>query len=122
MIAKPRPLDSPRRDMLHKAMENPWKTVGEGLLLTVRLTPKGGRDRIEGIVTDADGRPAIKARVSAPPVNGAANKALLKLLAKELGVPKSAVRFHSGETARIKRLLIVGAGVAEIDVLKQKLA
>ncbi len=105
--------------MFIRAMENPWKITGDGLLLTLRLTPKGGRDRIEGIVTDADGRPAIKARVSAPPVDGAANKALLKLLAKELGVPKSAVRFHSGETARIKRLLVSGAGAAQIATLER---
>ncbi len=94
--------------MLHKGMENPWKTVDEGLLLTVRLTPKGGRDRIDGIVCDADGRPAIKVRVSAPPVDGAANVALVKLLAKSLGVAKSRVEFVSGETARLKRLAVTG--------------
>lgn len=89
-------------------MSNPWQTTDDGLLLTVRLTPKGGRDRLEGIVEDAEGRPAIKARVSAPPVDGAANVALIKLLAKALGVSKSKIRFASGETARIKRLRVVG--------------
>lgn len=89
-------------------MKEPWQTTDDGLLLTVRLTPKGGRDRLEGIVEDADGRPAIKVRVSAPPVDGAANVALIKLLAKELGVSKSKVRFASGETARIKRLHVIG--------------
>ena len=57
---------------------------------------------------DADGRPAIKARVAAPPVGGAANVDLIKLLAKVLGVSKSNIRFVSGETARIKRLHIDG--------------
>ncbi|MCK4860468.1 MAG: DUF167 domain-containing protein [Rhodobacteraceae bacterium] len=89
-------------------MSNPWQTTDDGLLLTVRLTPKGGRDRLEGVVEDADGRPAIKARVSAPPVDGAANVALIKLLAKTLGVSKSKIRFASGETARIKRLHVIG--------------
>lgn len=89
-------------------MSQPWQPTDDGLLLTVRLIPKGGRDRLEGIVLDADGRPAIKARVSAAPVDGNANKALIKLLAKELGVSKSCVRFTSGETARIKRLHITG--------------
>ena len=89
-------------------MSNPWQTTDDGLLLTVRLTPKGGRDRLEGVVEDAEGRPAIKARVSAPPVDGAANVALIKLLAKTLGVSKSKIRFASGETARIKRLLVIG--------------
>jgi uncharacterized protein (TIGR00251 family) len=89
-------------------VSNPWQATDDGLLLTVRLTPKGGRDRLDGIVLDADGRPAIKVRVAAPPVDGAANVALIKLLAKELGVPKSSIRFVSGETARIKRLHIAG--------------
>ena len=89
-------------------MSEPWQTTDDGLLLTVRLTPKGGRDRLEGIVEDAECRPAIKARVSAPPVDGAANVALIRLLAKELGVSKSKIRFTSGETARIKRLQVVG--------------
>lgn len=89
-------------------MSNPWQAKNDGLLLTVRLTPKGGRDRLDGIVLDTDGRPAIKARVSAPPVDGAANIALIKLLAKVLGIPKSSIQFVSGETARIKRLNIVG--------------
>ena len=91
-------------------MSNPWQTTDNGLLLTVRLTPKGGRDCLEGIVEDVDGRAAIKARVSALPIDGAANAALIKLLAKTLGVPKSKVRFASGETARIKRLHVVGDG------------
>ena len=93
-------------------MSVPWQTANGGLLLTVRLTPKGGRDGLEGVVEDTEGRPAIKARVSAAPVEGAANVALIKLLAKELGVAKSKVRFVSGETARIKRLTITGDGAA----------
>ncbi len=89
-------------------MSDPWQATTDGLQITVRLTPKGGGDRLEGIVADANGRPAIKARVSAPPVDGAANAALIKLLAKSFGVSKSKIQFTSGETARIKRLQIVG--------------
>lgn len=92
-------------------MSDPWQTTDDGLLLTVRLTPKGGRDLLEGVVLDAEGRPAIKARVSAPPVDGAANIGLIKLLAKVLGVSKSSIQFVSGETARIKRLRVVGNSV-----------
>ncbi len=99
-------------------MSDPWQTTDDGLLLTVRLTPKGGRDRLEGMVEDADGRTAIKARVSAPPVDGAANVALIKLLAKELGVSKSRVRFVSGETARIKRLHVIGEAAGLIQTLR----
>lgn len=99
-------------------MSDPWQTTDDGLLLTVRLTPKGGQDRIQGIVEDSDGRPAIKARVSAPPVDGAANVALIKLLAKTLGVSKSKIRFSSSETARIKRLHVVGDASDLIQTLR----
>lgn len=92
-------------------MNQPWQPVDDGLIVTVRLTPKGGRDRLEGVVLDADGQPAIKVRVAAAPVNSAANIALVKLMAKTLGVPKSKVRFISGETSRIKRLLVSGDNV-----------
>ncbi len=76
--------------------------------LTVRLTPNGGRDEIEGIEADAAGTRYLKARVRAVPEGGKANKALIELIAKRFGVPKSAVRFVSGETARKKILRIDG--------------
>ena len=108
--------------MLSGGMDMPWKITPGGLLVTLRLTPKGGRDRLEGVVLDSDERPALKARVSAPPVDGAANKALVKLLAKSLGVPKSAVTFHSGETARIKRILVAGDGAELAEKLREKIS
>lgn len=70
--------------------------------LAVRLTPKGGRDALQGWGQDADGRPYLKVRVSAPPVDGAANAALLAFLAKTLRRPRSSLRIVSGETARLK--------------------
>lgn len=76
--------------------------------LTVRLTPNGGRDRIDGVEQRDDGSAHLKARVSAPPEDGKANKALVQLLAKELGLAKSAVSILSGETARTKILRIEG--------------
>jgi uncharacterized protein (TIGR00251 family) len=99
-------------------VSQPWQATDAGLLLTVRLTPKGGRDRLEGILLDAGDRPAIKARVAAAPVDGAANKALIKLLSKELGVSKSSVCFVSRETARIKRLSVAGDSAALIALLR----
>ena len=86
----------------------PWRVVAGGLELAVRLTPKGGRDQIEGVKVDPSGKPVLTVRVSTPPVDGAANKALLKLLAKTVGIPKSRIRFISGETSRIKRLMLEG--------------
>ena len=74
----------------------------------VRLTPKGGRDAIEGWWTDAAGRPALKARVAAPPEDGKANAALIGLLARALEVKKADVRIASGETSRLKVIDVDG--------------
>lgn len=76
--------------------------------IAVRLTPRGGRDRIDGWDKDGEGRPYLKARVSAPPADGEANAALVILLAKALGVPRSAVTIASGQTARLKQIEIEG--------------
>jgi uncharacterized protein YggU (UPF0235/DUF167 family) len=82
--------------------------------LAVRLTPRGGRDQIDGWIQDADGRPMLKVRVAAPPLEGEANAALIRLLAKALGVPRSAVTLAAGDTARIKRLDIAGLTPADL--------
>ncbi len=86
----------------------PWQRTATGLRLIVRLTPRGGRDALGGVRRDHAGRAQLLARVSAPPVEGAANVALVRLVAKALSVPKSAVAITSGETARIKTLEIAG--------------
>jgi uncharacterized protein (TIGR00251 family) len=80
----------------------------DGLVVTVRLTPKGGRDDIEGIEHLADGRSVLKARVRAAPQDGEANGALARLLARTLGVAPREVVLMGGATSRIKRLLIRG--------------
>lgn len=72
----------------------------------VRLTPKGGSDRIEGWAEGPDGKPYLKARVSAPPEDGKANAALLRLLAKALGVGKTKLRIVSGTGSRIKWIAV----------------
>jgi uncharacterized protein YggU (UPF0235/DUF167 family) len=77
-------------------------------VLEVRLTPRGGRDAIEGVERRADGRPVLKARVRAAPFEGQANDALCRLLAHELGVAPRQVEITTGEGARIKRLRITG--------------
>jgi uncharacterized protein (TIGR00251 family) len=82
--------------------------------LAVRLTPRAGRERIDGWEQDEAGRPFLKARVAAPPVEGEANAALVRLIAKALGVPKGAVRIVAGDTARLKQLEIEGLEQAEL--------
>ena len=81
----------------------------------MRLTPRGGRDRIDGWTTDEAGRAVLKARVSVPPVDGEANAALERLLAKALGLPRTAVRLTAGASARLKQLEIQGITQAEAD-------
>jgi len=73
-----------------------------GARLRVRLTPKAAADRIDAVGADADGSPILLARVRAAPEKGAANQALETLLAKELGLKRSAVRVARGATARLK--------------------
>jgi uncharacterized protein YggU (UPF0235/DUF167 family) len=74
----------------------------------VRLTPKGGRDAIDGVEVLADGRSVLKARVRAAPSEGEANDALCRLIAKALNVPPRDVSLTAGATSRIKRLIIAG--------------
>lgn len=82
--------------------------------LAVRLTPRGGRDAVEGWATGADGRPFLKARVAAPPVEGEANAALTELLSKTLGVSKSSVRIAAGQTGRLKQVEVEGLDSAAL--------
>ena len=74
--------------------------------LAVKLTPGAASDRIDGWDVDADDRAVLKVRVRARPVEGEANKALLLLLAKSLGVPKSAVTLARGGQSRLKMVEI----------------
>lgn len=76
--------------------------------LPIRLTPGAASDRIDGWDVDADGRPILKVRVRARPIEGEANAALLKLMAKTLGVPKSAVSLARGGQSRTKMVAVAG--------------
>jgi uncharacterized protein YggU (UPF0235/DUF167 family) len=72
----------------------------EGIHLVVRVTPKGGRDGIEGVTRDANGKPMLKVRIAAA--------ALVTLLAEEFDVPKKAVTVVRGAGARVKHVHIRG--------------
>jgi len=87
------------------------KTAAEdGIRLVVRLMPKGGRDALEGVTPDANGKPMLKARIATAAEGGKANASLVVLLAKEFDVPKSAVTIVRGATARLKQVRIRGDG------------
>ncbi len=70
---------------------------------TVRLTPRAAVDRVDGVV---DG--ALRARVAAAPLDGAANAALNRLLAGELRLPRRSIRIAGGEASRTKVVAVVG--------------
>jgi uncharacterized protein (TIGR00251 family) len=82
------------------------------MLITVRVVPRSRRNHVEWEET------MLKARLTAPPVDGAANEALIALLAERLGLPKRAISIVRGATARLKTVEINGLTEAEV---KQKL-
>ncbi|WP_439470391.1 DUF167 family protein [Brevundimonas sp.] len=82
--------------------------------LPIKLTPGASADRIDGWDTDPDGRPVLKVRVRARPIEGEANTALIKLLAKTLGVPKSAVSLARGGQSRTKMIAVEGLSEPEL--------
>jgi uncharacterized protein YggU (UPF0235/DUF167 family) len=88
----------------------PWTVTAGGLSVVVRLTPRGGRDALDGIERRADGQCVLKARVRAAANEGEANAALIALLARNAGVPPRGVALMSGASSRIKRLSIAGHG------------
>ncbi len=96
----------------------PFRAAPDGVVLVVRLTPRGGRDGLGGVVEDGAGHSAAAIRVAAPAVEGAANRALVRYVAAALGLPASAVRIRRGETGRLKHLHLDG----ETAVLEARLA
>jgi uncharacterized protein len=86
----------------------PFRTRAGGLTLYLRVTPNAGADRIEGAEIRDDGTAVLRIRVRAVPDRGKANAAVIALLAKALGLPKSAISLVSGDTARLKTLALAG--------------
>ena len=87
---------------------DPWTVAVDGVIVDVRVTPRGGRDDIDGVETLANGRMVVKVRVRAIAEGGEANRAVMELLAKALGVPKAKVRILSGATSRLKQIAVDG--------------
>ncbi len=87
---------------------SPFSASGHGVRVAIRLTPKAARDRIQGLVADADGAAALKVAVTAAPEAGRANRALIALLAKSWRVPKSSLTLVAGATDRRKLVELAG--------------
>ena len=86
----------------------PVSADGEGgARLRLRVTPRARQTALAGIV-EVDGKPALAVRLAAPPVDGAANKALLAFLADWLSLPKSSLRIVAGDASRVKLVALRG--------------
>ena len=101
------------------ASRTPWRYSTEGVSVALRVTPRGGRDDIDGIETLANGRTVLKLRVRAIAEGGEANRSVTELLAKVLGVPKAKVRLLSGVTSRLKQIAIDGDPAKLGDTLRR---
>ena len=100
----------------------PYAAIEGGVRLALRLTPRASRNGVDGIVQDAEGRPLLKLRLAAPPVEGAANEALIAYLAKTLSLRKADIAIRSGETSRVKILHLAGDSTAILQKLDAWLA
>ncbi len=93
----------------------PWLTdTPAGAVLTLRIVPRAAKNAIQGEHGDA-----LKIRLCAPPVDGAANAALIEFLADAFSLPRARVQLLSGATSRTKRVLLAGASAADIRSLIQ---
>ncbi len=91
-------------------MEDDWvKDRDGGALLKLRVTPRASRNSIEA---PADG--SLPVKVTAPPAESKANQAVLKLLAKALGTPKSSLSITAGVKSRNKTVLVEGMSAARV--------
>lgn len=88
------------------------KQTSDGVELSLRVVPGGHRNRVEGILGDF-----LKVRLTAPPVEGKANKALLALFADVFKASRQQIELIGGETSRNKRIRIRGATIAEVERL-----
>lgn len=84
----------------------------EGVIVNVRAQPRSSRSGVDGVVADA-----LKVRLRAAPVDGKANKELVETMADAFGLPKSRVKFKSGETSKTKRMVLCGVSGAEFETM-----
>ncbi len=95
-------------------MAGPLRLATDGLSLAVRVQPGAGRDRLVGLQPDAAGDLALKLKVAAPPEDGRANAAVIRLLAKALQLPRGSLSLRQGERDRSKVVAIASDRPAEL--------
>jgi len=93
---------------LIEPLTEPWRVSTTGINIALRVTPRGGRDGIDGLEQLSDGPSVLKVRVRAIADGGEANRAVLALLAKSLGITKASVSLLSGATSRLKQVAVEG--------------
>ena len=98
---------------------DPWRYSTQGISVALRVTPRGGRDEVDGLETLANGRSVVKVRVRAIAEGGEANRAVMELIAKALRVPKAKVRILSGMTSRLKQIAVDGDPAKLGDALRK---
>ena len=86
----------------------PWTLLPDGARIFVRLTPKSSRNAFDGLTMQSDGRTLLSVRVRALPEDGRANAALIEVLAKALGLPRSALTLEAGGKSRVKTVRVAG--------------
>ncbi len=80
-----------------------------GAVLTLRIIPRAAKNAIQGVHGDA-----LKIRLCAPPVDGAANAALIEFLSDTLSLPRARIQLLSGKTSRTKRVRLQGMTADEV--------
>lgn len=98
------------------------RRAGDETLLSVRVTPGASRAQIGGAWTDGEGRVRLCVRVTSPPDKGRANRQLCEIVARALGLPKSAASIRAGEKDRLKTLALKGDGEAIAEAVGRLLA
>ncbi len=92
-------------------MSAPWiSSSPRGVLVRLKAQPRASRTEIAGVIGDA-----LKVRVTAPPVDNAANNALIAFLAKRTGRPRSAICLLKGKSSRLKVFAIQGLNVSDVE-------
>jgi uncharacterized protein len=95
-----------------------WRNTADGVVVACRLTPRGGRDAIDGVAELADGTFVLAARVRSAPQGSEANQALCALVADRLGAPASQARIVAGSKSRMKQVAVSGDPAALIAKLE----